>query len=143
MGAAPPEERGFPLIQTYEPTLPEASTQFFDATRDSRGILYFGNLSGVLVFDGAWWRRIEVGKAITAFRVKGGENGRVGVGGVDEIGYLAPDGHATLRYVSLINLLPPGQRKLGQVLYIQPVGQGFAFLTSQSHYECGQVIRNA
>ena len=40
----------------------------------------------------------------------------MGVGGVDEIGYLAPDGHGTLRYVSLLTLLPPGQRKLGQVL---------------------------
>jgi len=84
--AAAPLERGFPLIQTYEPTLPEASTQFFDATRDSRGVLYFGNLSGVLVFDGAWWRRIEVGKGTTAYRVKGGEGGRVGVGGVDRVG---------------------------------------------------------
>jgi diguanylate cyclase (GGDEF)-like protein len=129
--AAAPAERGFPLIQTYEPNLPEASTQFFDATRDSRGVLYFGNLNGVLVFDGAWWRRIEVGKATTAFRVKGGEGGRVGVGGVDEIGYLAPDGRGTLRYVSLLNLLPPGQRKLGQVLYLQPVARGFAFLTAQ------------
>ncbi len=129
--AAAPAERGFPLIQTYEPTLPEAATQFFDATRDSRGVLYFGNLNGVLVFDGAWWRRIEVGKGITAYRVASGEGGKVGVGGVDEIGYLAADGHGTLRYVSLLPLLPPGQRKLGQVLYIRPLGQGFAFMTSR------------
>jgi diguanylate cyclase (GGDEF)-like protein len=129
--AAAPAERGFPLIQTYEPNLPEASTQFFDAARDSRGVLYFGNLNGVLVFDGAWWRRIEVGKGIIAYRVASGEGGKVGVGGVDEIGYLAPDGRGTLRYVSLLPLLPPGQRKLGQVLYLRPVGQGFAFMTSR------------
>ncbi len=129
--AAAPAERGFPLIQTYEPTLPEASTQFFDATRDSRGILYFANLSGVLVFDGAWWRRIEVGKGITAYRVASGEGGKVGVGGVDEIGYLAPDGGGTLRYVSLLPLLPPEQRKLGQVLYIRPIARGFAFMTAR------------
>ncbi|HTG34644.1 MAG TPA: diguanylate cyclase [Thermoanaerobaculia bacterium] len=129
--AAAPPERGFPLIQAYEPNLPEASTQFFDVTRDSRGVLYFGNLNGVLVFDGAWWRRIEVGKGITAYRVASGENGKVGVGGVDEIGYLTPDGRGTLRYVSLLPLLPPGQRKLGQVLAIRPLAQGFAFMTSR------------
>jgi hypothetical protein len=64
--AAPPE-RGYPLIQTYEPTLPEASTEFFDVTRDPRGdprgILYFANVSGVLVYDGAWWQSIPIGKA--------------------------------------------------------------------------------
>ena len=124
-------ERGYPLIQTYEPGLPEASTQSFDVTRDPRGVLYFANDRGVLVYDGAWWQRIEVGKGIAAFRVESDRNGRVAVGGVDEIGYLSPDGHGTLRYVSLLGLLPPGQRSLGQVLTLQATPKGFAFMTSR------------
>src|SRR5690349_13846625 len=52
-------ERGYPLIQTYEPAPPEASTESFGVTRDPRGVLYFANLEGVLVYDGAWWQRIE------------------------------------------------------------------------------------
>lgn len=124
-------ERGYPLIQTYEPSLPEASTEHFDATRDPRGVLYFANLTGVLVYDGAWWQRIEVGKAISAFRVESDAKGRVAVGGVDNIGYLSPDGHGTLRYVSLLDLLPPQQRDLGQVLTLQATAQGFAFMTSR------------
>ncbi|MFL6232354.1 MAG: diguanylate cyclase domain-containing protein [Thermoanaerobaculia bacterium] len=131
VGQAPPRERGYPLIQTYEPAPPEASMQFFDMTRDPRGVLYFANLSGVLVYDGAWWQRIEVGKGISAFRVRSGRDGRVAVGGVDELGYLAPDGHGTLRYVSLTHLLPPAQRSLGQVLYIQATPRGFAFMTTR------------
>ena len=103
-------ERGYPLIQTYEPSLPEASTEHFGATRDPRGVLYFANLAGVLVYDGAWWQRIEVGKGVAAFQVESDSRGRVAVGGVDEIGYLSPDGHGTLRYVSLLPLLPPEQR---------------------------------
>jgi diguanylate cyclase (GGDEF)-like protein len=128
---APPAERGYPLIQSYEPTPPEASTEFFDATRDPRGVLYFGNVAGALVYDGAWWQRIEVGKGISALRVASDANGRVAVGGVDEIGYLAPDAHGTLSYVSLLGLLPPQQRTFGQVLSLQSTGSGFAFMTGR------------
>src|SRR5690348_15716924 len=76
-----PRERGYPLIQTYEPSLPEASPESFDITRDPRGVLYFANSSGVLVYDGAWWQRIEVGKKKIAFGVASDPNGRVAVGG--------------------------------------------------------------
>jgi diguanylate cyclase (GGDEF)-like protein len=133
-GAAPvpvPRERGYPLIRTYEPSLPEASTESFDVTRDPRGVLYFANLEGVLVYDGAWWQRIEAGKGKTAYRVESDANGRVAVGGVDELGLLAPDGHGTLRYVSLLGLLPPRQRDFGQVLTLQATPNGFAFMTSR------------
>ncbi|MFL6262022.1 MAG: diguanylate cyclase domain-containing protein [Thermoanaerobaculia bacterium] len=128
---AAPAERGYPLIQTYEPSLPEASTESFDVTRDPRGVLYFANFAGVLVYDGAWWQRIEVGKGRSAFRVASDSNGRVAVGGDDEIGYLSPDGRGTLRYVSLLGLLPPQQRALGQTLSLQATPQGFVFTTGR------------
>ncbi len=127
-GAAP-SERGFPLIQTYDPGPPEASTQSYDVTRDPRGVLYFANLGGVLVYDGAWWQLIKAGKGETAFSLASDAAGRVAVGGVDELGYLAPDLHGKLRYVSLLPLLPPGQREIGQVLQVRPTPRGFAFMT--------------
>jgi diguanylate cyclase (GGDEF)-like protein len=129
--AAVPGERGYPLIQSYEPSLPEASTENFDVTRDPRGVFYFANDKGVLVYDGAWWQRIEIGKGRAAFRVLSDANGRVAVGGINELGYLSPDGHGTLRYVSLLGLLAPGQRELGQVLTLQATANGFAFMTSR------------
>jgi diguanylate cyclase (GGDEF)-like protein len=124
-------ERGYPLLQAYEPSLPEASTEFFGATRDPQGVLYFANLSGVLVYDGAWWQRIEVGKGIAAYCVESDANGRIGVGGDGEIGYLAADGHGTLRYVSLLGLLPPQERDLGQILSLQATAKGFVFMTGR------------
>ncbi|HEX6865445.1 MAG TPA: hypothetical protein VF414_21635, partial [Thermoanaerobaculia bacterium] len=122
-------ERGFPRIQHYSPSLPEAEVQNFAIARDPRGTLYIGNLGGVLIHDGAWWRLIEVGAARTAFSVAADAAGRVAVGGIDEIGYLKEDAGGALRYVSLMGLLPPGQRKLGQVLRVVPTPEGFAFLT--------------
>jgi diguanylate cyclase (GGDEF)-like protein len=131
-GAAPEpprSERGFPLIQVYEPMLQGASPQSFDIVRDPRGVLYIGNIGGVLVYDGAWWQLIPIGKALTAYALASDAAGRVAVGGSDELGYLAPDAGGRLRYVSLVSLLPAGQRELGQILDVHPWGQGFAFLT--------------
>lgn len=126
-------ERGFPLIQAYDPGR-DVSMQSFELVQDARGLLYVANGSGVLVYDGAWWRTIEIGKAVSAFSVAAGEDGRIGVGGVDELGFLAPDASGTLRYVSLLDRLPPGEPALGQVGQTIAVPGGFAFLTTDRFY---------
>ena len=132
LSAAPPDrESGFPLIQVHAPGLPEAESQHFGVARDPRGVLYFANVAGVLVHDGAWWRLIPVGRARSAFSLACDRAGRVGVGGVDEIGYLAPDAAGTLRYRSLVPLLPPAQRALGQVMQTLEVPGGFLFSTQK------------
>lgn len=127
-----PSERGYPLIQTYLPTPREVSSQNFGIARDPRGVLYVANGGGVLVYDGAWWRLIAAGAAKTAFVVAADAGGRVAVGGVDELGYLAPDAAGALRYVSLLPLLPPAQREFGQMLDLVRVPGGFAFMTERS-----------
>ncbi len=124
-------ERGFPLIQTYDPGLAEANTQSFDVAADSQGLLYVGNGGGVLIHDGAWWRILPIGKAKNVFSLASGADGRIGVGGVDEMGYLAPDAAGSLRYVSLAGLLPPEDRQFGQVMKTLSVRSGFAYLTDR------------
>lgn len=125
------EERGFPLIQTYDPALADADTQNFGIARDPRGFVYVGNGGGVLIYDGAWWRLIPIGKAKSVFSLASDARGRIGVGGVDELGYLAPDGGGTLRYVSLVGQLPPEQRAFGQIFRTAATDKGFVFLTAK------------
>lgn len=124
-------ERGFPLIQTYDPGLAEADIQSFDVATDSRGLVYVGNGGGLLTYDGAWWRNLPIGKAKAVFSLASGADGRIGVGGVDELGYLAPDAAGSLQYVSLVGQLPPGDRQFGQVMKLHSFGPGFAYLTDK------------
>lgn len=128
-GSPAAAERGFPLIQLFSPTPLEAESQNLALTRDPAGILYVGNAAGALVYDGAWWQLVEIGKAKSAWALATDPSGRVGVGGTDEIGYLQADARGTLRYVSLRGLLPPEQRELGQLVRVHPTDQGFAYLT--------------
>ncbi len=127
---SPAVERGYPLIQTYVPSHPQAEAQNFDVARDPKGVLYVANLGGLLAYDGAWWRLVEIGKARSAFAITADANGRVAVGGVDDFGYLEPEADGSLRFVSLAGLLPPGERRFGQVLQVRSIGQGFSFLTT-------------
>jgi diguanylate cyclase (GGDEF)-like protein len=130
-GAAGDAERGFPLIQTYDTVSREGESQNFGIARDPQGLLYPANLNGVLVYDGAWWRQVPIGKARAAFSVASDAKGRVAAGGVDDFGVLAPDDHGALRFSSLLSLLPPSQRELGQVMQVAPTADGFLFATAQ------------
>ncbi|HEX2642349.1 MAG TPA: hypothetical protein VHU81_05120, partial [Thermoanaerobaculia bacterium] len=123
-----PAERGFPLIQEYLPTPENADSQSFGITHDPRGLMYIANLGGVLIYDGAGWRLIPVGPSRVAFSIASDRQGRIAVGGIEDFGYLAPDEQGALGYISLLPLLPPGGRRPGQTVRIEPVPQGFLFL---------------
>jgi diguanylate cyclase (GGDEF)-like protein len=127
-------EHGFPLIQTYPVAAlaAGADSQSYAIAFDGRGVLHLGNLAGIVVHDGAWWRVLPVGKARSAFNLTTDASGRVGVGGVDELGYVAADETGSPRFVSLLHLLPSGQQVFGQVLGVEPTPDGFAYLTAQS-----------
>jgi len=64
-----PEERGFPLLHSHEPAEYHASPQNFGLTQDPSGLIYVANLHGVLIYDGAWWRRIGCVRAAGVFTV--------------------------------------------------------------------------
>ncbi|HEX3129541.1 MAG TPA: diguanylate cyclase [Thermoanaerobaculia bacterium] len=124
-------EHGYPLIQSYVPAHPDAESQSFDVTSDPQGVLYVANLAGVLAYDGAWWRLTPVGKAKAAFSIASDASGRIGVGGIDDLGYLAPEPDGSLRYVSLLDRLPTGDRRLGQILQVRAAGGGFLYMTTK------------
>src|SRR5215212_11196868 len=53
-------ERGFPLITVYPAEVHKGGPQTFDIAQDPRGVLYFGNLHGLMTYDGAWWRMMKL-----------------------------------------------------------------------------------
>ena len=125
----PASEAGFPLLEPRQllDVTSGAESQTFDLTIDAAGRLVIGNLGGVLIHDGAWWKLVPIGDAQAAFALAAREDGTVGVGGVDELGILSHDDSGEPHYRSLAPLLPPEQRALGQVHTIRPTRRGFLF----------------
>lgn len=117
------EHRGLPVLNVFPQSLHRGGAQTFDAAQDPRGILYFGNLSGVITYDGAWWRKIALPNDSAVFAIESDSAGVVAAGGVGELGYL----DSALAYHSLIDQLPPQARDVGEVRGICTTGRGFVF----------------
>jgi len=112
-------ERTFRLITFYDTAQAErAGTQNFDVVQDDRGIIYVGNLGGVLEYDGVRWRVIELPHEAPALRLKIIGNGRIAVGSTAELGYLERDASGVMRYVSLTTKLPVAVDDLEQIVQI-------------------------
>src|ERR1051325_2245501 len=126
--AAAGGERGLPLIRIYRAEEYGSGAQNFSATQDGRGVLYFGNLHGVLAYDGAWWTELLLPNDSAVYAVKAGAGDRVGVGAINEFGVVTRDAGGALAYKSLVPLVPQAMRaSIGDVREVCPAGDGFAF----------------
>ncbi len=105
--------------------------QSFDVAADPRGLIYSANLAGMLVYDGAWWRKVEIGAAKSAMALSIDPAGRVCVGGIDDLGVAAPADEGALRFRSLAELLPPADRHFGQIVQVLSTSTGCIYLAER------------
>lgn len=127
----PPDEHGYPLLESYDAERYQGGTQNFAFASDAHGLLYFGNLSGLLVHDGAWWRTYATRTDAAVFAVATDTAGRIGTGGPDEFGYFEPDERAGLRYRSLTDLVPAARRPVGNVAAVYATPEGFCYVAER------------
>ncbi len=123
LGAA---ERGFPLITVYPAEVHKGGPQTFAVAQDPRGVLYFGNLHGLMTYDGAWWRMMALPDDQVALSVASDNRGRVAVGMVNDFGYVDGD-----HLQSLLPRLPADKRELGEVRAICNTSAGFLFVSER------------
>ena len=114
-----PGELGLPPITFFSPQDYDAGTYNNAIVQDERGIMYVGNELGVLEFDGANWRFIELANNSTVFSLERDAKGRIWVGGSGELGYLSPDSLGRQKFVSMIRYIPVAHRDFGTVWQIK------------------------
>ncbi|MHC1706913.1 MAG: ATP-binding protein [Bacteroidales bacterium] len=124
------QEKGYPFLKYYSSKEYKAHTQNFCATQDQRGVLYFGNFAGILEYDGVNWRLIQTARQTKVSALCTDQQGRVFVGAMGEIGYLEPDVSGALKFISLSDSLPAGEKKFLDVTSCFPSTQGVYFITS-------------
>jgi diguanylate cyclase (GGDEF)-like protein len=124
-------ERGLPLITVYPAEVHKAGPQSFDIAQDARGILYFGNLQGLLAYDGAWWRLLKLPDDQAALSVATDAYGRVALGLVSDFGYLVRNARGAQEYRSLLPRIPAAQRSFGDVNAICATAAGFLYVTEK------------
>ncbi|MEM9595567.1 MAG: two-component regulator propeller domain-containing protein [Acidobacteriota bacterium] len=89
--------------------------------------MYFGNVEGVLEFDGAGWRTIPVANDSIVRSLSVAADGTLYVGAVSELGYLARDPRGALSYVSLVEKVPEELREFNDVWRTHATDDGVYF----------------
>jgi signal transduction histidine kinase/DNA-binding response OmpR family regulator len=108
-------ERGVPVIRNFTPKDYGAGATNWAVVQDHRGVVYVGNESGVLEYDGVRWRLIATPNGTVVRSLAIDPNGRIYVGAVGEIGYLAPDAQGQYAFVSLLDKVPAAEREFADV----------------------------
>ncbi|MFP5248044.1 MAG: triple tyrosine motif-containing protein, partial [Thermoanaerobaculia bacterium] len=125
-------ERGLPLITVFPAEVHRAGPQTFDITQDPRGILYFGNLHGLLTYDGAWWRLRKLPDEQVALALATNRDGVVAIGMVNDFGYLAHGANGEREYRSLLPQLPANKRNLGDIRAVCSHADGFLYVAERT-----------
>jgi hypothetical protein len=95
-------EAGVPFISNFTPEEYNANTQNWAAVQDNRGVMYFGNNSGVLEYNGLNWRLIPISNYSIVRSLAIDNAGTIYVGAEGEFGYLATDSVGNLSYESFV-----------------------------------------
>ncbi|MDQ5980376.1 MAG: hypothetical protein QG602_3353 [Verrucomicrobiota bacterium] len=124
-------EAGRTPIQHFTQRDYEGHNQVFDLLQGPDGIMYLTNRGAVLTYDGAVWRRATVPTTwVRQLRLDG--DGRVWLAGNDEFGYCEHDQTGGFSYHSLLDQLPAGQRKPGQVWSVE-LFKGSVYFATSTH----------
>lgn len=118
---------GFSFVHNYTKETYDAGTQIWSMSQDDEGMMYFGNNSGLLAFDGAEWRLYPVPNGSIIRAVKVGEPQRIFIGAFNEFGFFLPDERGELTYHSLLEKVPIEYRDFGEVWHIMSYNGGYLF----------------
>lgn len=94
-----------PFIKNYTTKDYDGQPDNFAGIEDNRGFMYFGNLWGILEFDGKNWRNIYFPNSSTGISFAKDKEGQIYCGGRGEFGFLSPDSTGLLQYKSLTHLI--------------------------------------
>ena len=125
-------ERGLPLITVFSAETHKAGPQTFDIAQDARGVLLFGNLHGLVTYDGAWWELQTLPDDQAPLSLATDSRGRVALGLVDDFGFLARNASGAYEYHSLLSTLPQGERGVGDIRELCVTPAGFLYVAERS-----------
>lgn len=125
------QEAGLPLVRNFTPDDYRSHEQNWAVVQDRRGIMYFGNTNGVLEFDGASWRHIDITNRTVCRSLAMDSSGVVYVGAKGEFGRLEPDSVGRLRYVSLLTRVDSLYRQFSDIWKILVLADGVYFQSTR------------
>ncbi|MDI3319411.1 triple tyrosine motif-containing protein [Pinibacter soli] len=121
---------GLPSISNFSRQVYEAGKQTRCIGQDRRGIMYFANDDGLLVYDGTYWNTYQLpNKSIVRSLMI--DNDRIYVGGQQEFGYFYFDSNNALVYHSFKDIIPPKENEFTDVWNVIKWGDDIFFRSAK------------
>ncbi len=126
------QESGLPLSRYFNANQYGAHNQNWAVAQDSSGVMFFGNTSGILRYDGSEWQMYPTPKGGIVRSLSLGASQKMYAGAYAEFGYLKGDEFGRLRWIALSDSLPKVLRDFSDVWKIHVTPRG-VFFTSPQH----------
>ncbi|MCP4153855.1 MAG: response regulator [bacterium] len=124
------QETGIKYFKNYTYKEYDHQPQNWGALQTKNGIIYVANDGGLLEFDGVAWRVIKVPGYNHVRSIAIDETGTIYIGGINQIGYLAPGTGGNIKYVSLLDQLDDKQKNFSVVWKTCTVKKQIYFFTT-------------
>ena len=122
-----------PLVKNYTKQMYQGGTQTWDICEDHKGLVFFANNNGLIVFDGRTFTNFPLpGKTILRSILYDSISHRIYAGGQNEIGYYGYTKSGDLNFVSLAHLLPKEYKGFEDVWTIMQKNGIVYFQTSKT-----------
>ncbi len=126
----PYQEAGRLFVKNYSPKEYNASTQNWAIEQDKNGVIYVGNTTHLLSFDGKTWEHIKIGgSGVVRSLGYSSSSDRMYIGGVGDLGYSYIDSLGITKYISLLNQIPKKYRTFTDIWKTVVLGDEVFFLT--------------
>jgi signal transduction histidine kinase/CheY-like chemotaxis protein len=124
------ETDGMPPLRVFAERETGLKTMAWSAVQDDAGIMHFG-CDTVVSFDGERWQQEDMEPTYAIRGLDIGPNGRIWVGGVNQIGWFDMGAEGRLAYHSLMPGLPAGMADLGDVWRVYAEGGDSALFVAR------------
>jgi len=125
---------GSPFIRNYPVDEYGAASQNWGIAQDSRGIMYFANLAGLLEFDGTNWKLFRLRNTATLRSIDIDSSDIIWVGGSREFGYFMPNSLGGLSYHSVSEKLPDSLQNFTEIWKVIAVKNNVYFFSNSKIY---------
>ncbi len=90
-----------PFSKYFSPKEYNSGASNWSIAQDNRGVMYFGNMQGLLEYDGNSWRKINIPFSSLVRTITIDDNGKIFITASSDFGYLEPDSIGQLEFISL------------------------------------------
>ncbi|MBI3711929.1 MAG: GGDEF domain-containing protein, partial [Burkholderiales bacterium] len=120
---------GAPFITNYYPKIYKGHSQNWVSVQDRRGVMYFGNSTGILEFDGQRWQNIAVAGNPMVRSLTIAPDGTIYYGSIGDFGYLKETPSGKIEALSLKPLLAKDEPVFNDVWQVESTIDGIVFMT--------------